>query len=195
MAFKKGNGVLILSIILFVLAVAMLITGFYYFKTTGYASSHVGNLSASITTYLTCTWSDASLDVSFGSNLNPGTNDINASKNYNETGSVTSYNVSVDVLSNVQANLTIKGENLVAGINSIGVTNVSWASNTSDGNGVNMIPSQSIALTNSLNTANKIAENEPVGSTVWYRFWLDIPVGQLGGNYKGNYTMQCEQAA
>lgn len=163
---------------------------------TGFATSQVGNFSAGVATYLSCTWSDSALGVSFGSNLNPGTNDINSTGNYNASysGNWTMYNVTVDSLSNVAANITIRGESLVSGSNIIGVTNITWASNTTAGNGSNLAPTGSIVLNQTYNEVNKISSGETVGSSVWYRFWVDIPSGAVAGSYSGNYTMQCSQA-
>ncbi len=163
---------------------------------TGHATSQIGNLSAGVATYLSCVWSDAALSVSFGSNLNPGTLDINATGNYNVTypGNGTMYNITVDTISNVAANITIKGENFVSGSNVIGVTNITWASNTTAMNGSNFAGSNGIVLNTSFNDNTKLAIAEPVGSTVWFRFWLDVPNATTAGSYTGNYTQQCSQA-
>jgi hypothetical protein len=161
---------------------------------TGFATAQVGNLTASVATYISCTWSDEALAVSFGSNLNPGTNDINATNNYAGVGNGTSYNVTVDTLSNVKANVTVKGADLISGVNAIAVGNVTWQSNSTAANGTNMVPTGSIALTTAYDTTNKIASNLAIGSTSHYRYWIDIPSGQVAGSYVGNYTMQCQQA-
>ncbi len=162
---------------------------------TGYATSQVGNFSASVATYLACTWSNSALSVGFGSNLNPGDVDINATGNYNATysGNWTMYNVTIDSISNVVANITIKGENFVAGSSVIGITNISWASNTTSGNGTNLAPGSAIVLNSSFNDQDKVASGEAVGSTVWFRFWFDVPNGTTAGSYTGNYTQQCSQ--
>jgi len=163
---------------------------------TGMATSQVGNISAGIATFLSCSWSNDALNISFGSNLNPGTNDTNATGNYlDATTTGTAYNVTVDTLSNTQANISMKGENLTSGANKIGLMNVSWASNTTISNSSNMAPTLSTRLNNSFDTANWLAANEAIGSTVHYRFWLDIPNGTVAGSYVGNYTQQCQAAS
>lgn len=161
---------------------------------TGFATSQVGNLSAGVGTFISCTWSNEALAVSFGTSLNPGTNNINATNNYNGTNVHTLYNVTVDTLSNVNVNITMKGNHLISGANTIGVTNVTWHSNTTSPNSTDMIESNSIVLTDAYNTANPIAGNEAIGSTVWFRLWLDVPSGQIAGTYTGNFTQQCQQA-
>ena len=192
LVFIKLTVVSVISIVIFFFI-------FNYFFTTQRSiiggSSQIGNLSAGISTFISCTWSNAALDVSFGTTINPGVNDINATQNYNQIGNGTAYNVTVDVLSNVNVDLLIKGENLVSGVNVIGIGNVSWMSNTSNANGTNMIPGNSVSLNTSYNTINKVASNRPVGSSTWYRFWFDIPQSQVAGAYNGNYSQQCQQAA
>lgn len=187
-----------LIILLFVMGFSLFLFKYYNvsppLSITGMAASQIGNLSASVSTFISCTWSNQALQISFGNSLTPGINDINATQNYGGVGNGTLYNVTVDTLSNVNANITIKGTDLTFGINIIGVSNVSWISNTTMSNASNMIASNSIELTSSFNTVNQIASNEPIGSTVWYRFWLDVPTGQIAGTYTGNYTQQCQQA-
>jgi len=186
----------------------ILVLGIYLYginkaEITGLATSQLGNMTAIITTLVSCTWSDQALNISFGSNLNPGTNDYNGSRNYaetiltgNPTGNWTSYNITVDTFSNKQANITIKGDHFRAGTNVIYISNATWFSNTTMGNGTNMIPTSSNLLYTDYdkNTTKYVAVSEPIGSSVWYRFWLDIPGQQLAGTYVGNYTMQCEDA-
>ncbi len=200
----KKAGSHIYFLVLLIAAVTLFSTFYFQEKTfqdsdmiTGFASSQVGNLSATVSTYLACTWSNAALNITFNGTLNPGDTDQNATQNYNFSTPATngsSYNVTVDSLSNVQANITVLGASLTSGANILGVGNVTWDSNTTDSNSTLMAASGSIVLTTSYDTVNKVASNEPIGSTVWFRFWLDIPTVQLAGSYVGNYTMSCDQA-
>lgn len=193
---KRANLSLILLLIALILLAALYFIS-YKAEITGFASqSQIGNMTAVITTYVACTWSDEAMNVSFGTNLNPGINDYNGTKNYFEQYSGTSYNVTVDPLSNKVVNMTIKGDHFRSGANSIYVGNTTWFSNTTYANGTNMIPTNSKVMltTYDKNTSNYIGVNEPIGSSVWYRFWLDIPAAQISGTYVGNYTMQCEEA-
>jgi hypothetical protein len=163
---------------------------------TGFATSQIGNFSANVATYLACTWSDPALSITFGSNLNPGDLDINATGNQNVTyvGNYSMYNVTVSTISNVQANITMLGADFVSGSNLIGVNNITWASNSTQGNATNLVPSSSTQLNISYNQQQKVAVAESIGSTVWYRFWLDIPNGSIAGSYTSNYTQLCSQA-
>ncbi len=184
---------------LIVLAVVVLALGIYYVSyskqpsVTGFATSNsqLGNLSVGVQTYMACTWSAATLNVSFGTSLNPGTNDTNATANYNQAGEGSGYNVTVDSLSTSAANITILGNDLCSGANLIEVGNVTYQSNSTNLSGDNMVPSGSTAITDS---AVVMIQDEPIDSTAWYRLWLDIPIDTVAGDYVGNYTLQCEEA-
>ena len=158
---------------------------------TGHATTDAqsGNLSASVQTYVSCSWSSSSLDVDFGSLLNPGDEDVNATGN--NMGGSTEYNVSVGALTTSDINITISGNDLVDGGNVIAVGNITWAANETDANGANLVPASSTSLTES---SVILASYVPSEDTVHYRFWLDVPLGSVAGNYVGNYTMQCEEA-
>lgn len=189
---------IVFAVILLILVLALF--SFYYTKTqriTGNSitDSQVGNLSASIQTYVACTWSDESMNIGFGTNLDPGTDNINATKNYNLTEDRTAYNVTVSTITNVNVNITIKGANLISGANTIAVGNVSWASNSSDSNGTNMIPGSSVALQTDFDSGNKVGAGLIKGQTTHFRFWLDVPAAQVAGDYVGNFTQQCAQAS
>lgn len=157
-------------------------------------SSQVGDFTAGVQTSISCTWSNAALTVSYGTSLDPGSSDINATGNYNTTGSGTDYNVTNDILSNDEVNITVKGESFTSGANTIKVGNTTWASNSTSDAGANMLPGSSIELTTTYNTANETATNLAIGSIAYYRFWLDIPSNQVAGTYSGNYTMLCQAA-
>lgn len=161
-------------------------------KLTGHATtdSQVGNLTASVQTYMACTWSDSSLNVDFGSLLNPGTNNIDATENYIQVNG-TGYNVTVSPLTTALANITIVGNDLVDAAKVIGIDNVTYAVNSSDNDGANMIPGSSVPITGA---ATNIDSDVSPGTTEHYRFWLDVPTGTVAGNYVGNYTIECKEA-
>lgn len=159
---------------------------------TGLATtdSQLGNLSASVQTYVACTWSTATLAVDFGSLLNPGENDINATDN-NATSPGTGYNVTSSALSTSDVNVTILGNDLVDGSNTIAVGNITWAANETDSDGSNLVPGSSTSITGS---AVNVAADLTPDSTVYYRFWMDIPASSVAGTYEGNYTIECTGA-
>ncbi len=163
---------------------------------TGYVASQVGNFTGTVSTTVSCVWSTPALSVSFGTSLTPGNNDTNATQNY--LGGVpvgaTYYNVSVDALSNTNANITIRGEDFISGANKIAIANVTWISNVSVANSTDMSPANSRLLTGSFNTTNPVGFNIAQPNTVWFRFFMDVPPGAIAGAYTGNYTMQCVAA-
>ncbi len=188
----------------FVLIIAVLLFGVVYvlfqppkLEMTGHAvtDSQLGNLTVAVQTSIACTWSDSTLNVSFGSSLDPGTVGGNATGNYNMSPpnptNGTMYNVTVDVLSTSAADITITGEDLVYSGNILKIGNVSYAVNSTNFTSIYMNYSESINITTS---AVDMIVNEAVGSTAWYRLWIDIPAGVVAGSYIGNYTLQCEQA-
>ncbi len=196
----------IISVLLFV-SISLFYFYLYGAEITGRATTatQVGNLTLGVQTLIACTWPSIVFNVSFGANLDPGTNDINATRNWNHPNSSfsgvpvqdihngTSYNITVDTLSNVQTNVTIRGLHFLSGANIIGIGNVTWAGNSTRANGTNMVPSQSNILSLTLNATVPVGELIAAGSTAWYRLWIDIPSGQAVGTYSGNYTQQCAQ--
>ena len=139
--------------------------------------------------------------MTFGDSLNPG-DFVNASLNTNYTigGNIssTAYNVTNDVLSNVQLNVTIQGRRFESGSNAIEIGNASWLSNLSSNSSNPLIYFTYLNARNLTTTDNvdqKVAQFLPVGSTQYMRFWVWIPGGTLGGAYRGNYTLTCSQAS
>jgi hypothetical protein len=190
---QSKNAIFVIGIVALAIGTVSIFLGT---TSSGFATSdsQLGNLSAGVQTFVTCTWSDSALDVSFGSNLNPGDSDLNATQNYileNGGENGTGYNVSVGDLTTANVNITILGSDLVDGSNLIGIGNVTWASNETANNGTNMIPGSSTSVTGS---AVNIASNVAPSSSVHYRFWLDIPSGIVQGSYEGNYTVECAEA-
>lgn len=181
-------------VIVLLIAVAV---GVYYSgsndQITGHATSQLGNLSAGVQTFISCTWSDDALDVDFGSGLDQGST-INATGNNASSGAGTSYNVTVDTLTNVDVNVTLQGSDMVSGANTIGIGNVTWVSNITDNNGDNLVFTNGVAMTTSYDTANPVMSDSASGTTAHYRVYLTVPASQIAGSYTGNYTQQCVEA-
>lgn len=169
---------------------------FFFFSgtdLTGYATSdsQVGNLSAGVQTYMACVWSTPTLNIDFGTALNPGTNDINGTDNYVMSPG-TGYNVSVSGLSTASADITILGNDLIDGANVIGVGNITWQASAVSATDASLVPAGSNPITTS---AIDIATGITPGSATYYRFWMDVPADSVAGNYIGNYTIECGEAA
>jgi len=101
------------------------------------------------------------------------------------------YNVTVDTTTNIHVNITISGTNLKYGVNTLGIGNVTWASNKSFGNGSNMNYSNGRELFLTTDLVQSVGQSVGPGNSTFFRFWVDIPSGQIAGNYNGSYTMTC----
>lgn len=179
------------------LSLLVIIFGSYYLLyskggMTGHAttSSQWGNLSVGVQTAMACTWSAATLNVSFGSALDPGTV-ANASANYFSEDNSSGYNVTVSTLSTHTANVTITGKDLYSGANFINVSNVTWRSNSTALNGSDMVYANSRPLNAS---AYNVFSGLAIGGNGSFRFWLNISSNVIAGTYVGNYTMTCIEA-
>jgi len=204
--------ILLLPILAIVAIVsAYFLSPFRGYSGTGFASSalSMGNLSAFITTYQSCSFGNYVLNVTFGTSLSP-TFVYNASQNQGCTNTFSCYNVTVNTLSNSRSNISMNGTDFKAtgvlgGTNTLGIGNVSWYSNWSanaesagsggsDTNGtllyVKSFPNYNLSAV--LNRARPIWNWTTIGSTVYWRFWLRVPEGQVAGAYWGNFTVMCE---
>jgi hypothetical protein len=181
---------------LYLVLAAITLIGFLLGQTvrlTGY-NTQTGNFTANVVTGLACTFSDDALNVSFGDNVTLGASH-NATKNFVDNHNYTNYNITADSSNSGNANITIKGSNFVTSGSTLGVGNVSWASNITDSNGTNMVfPGTAEIITDSYDTTNLIAENIGADTTASYRMWLTVPSSLTAGQYKGNYSLRCFEA-
>ena len=204
------------------------------YRITGAPTSTIGNFTANVVTGLACTWSNAALNVSFGLGLSQSLSQgsiYNASKNFegytgggaqNAGINWTHYNVTADSTNTDSLNITIEGAHLLSGANVLGLTNITWMSNESNGNGTDSAGNiHNFTYLGSFNSSigpgtnfegfnlTLIKDGDPklatrnrnfsnqltAGSTSWYRFWLLLPKNQVQGTYTGNYTMECAAAS
>lgn len=181
------------GLILFFILIGML--GFFFgheTQLTGLPVSGVGNITVNIISAVACTVSSNAQSISFGTDLDAGAA-YNASQNYAGTDTSTSYNITNDATSTTTVNISIKGSDFISGSNRVGVGNISWTSNTTIGNGSNLNYPGIANISTSFDTTNRIALDEPIDSTVWYRLWLNIPSTTAAGTYTGNYTLRCSE--
>ena len=132
------------------------------------------------------------MNVSFGDAITSGSN-YNASKNFMDLYGNTWYNITIDITSSSNVNVSIKGTDFVSGSNSVGVGNVSWSSNITSPNGTNMIFPGEANISILYNLNNLIASNAQSGSVAYYRIWLRLPSLTSGGQYSGTYTLRCTE--
>lgn len=153
-------------------------------------AQYIGNITVGIQTYVACVWSANMSVIDFGVELTPG-QVYNATGNYAGSYDWTLYNVTVSLASNVEANFTLYGMDLVRTVPTIaviGIGNVTWWYNMTEGNSTSLIYANSQPVPTAETT---ILGFVPVGDTAHVRWWLGIPTGQEAGDYQGNYTWGC----
>ena len=149
--------------------------------------SNVENFT--IISFVSCDFSQSS--ILFG-NVPPATFDNNATLNYAGSGSSTLYNITSS--SNVNVTVQSKGTNMscIAGSCTgyiIPASYTSWNSSKTSNTDISL---PGFNLTEAYDTSNLVATNLTAGSSVWLRYWIDIPdTGQPTGSYQGNYSIRC----
>jgi len=119
--------------------------------------------------------------ITFGT-LTDGTNDNNATNNWDGAGDNSTMYIAISSDSNVETE-TCVGANesyihtITAG-KSMGIGNLTWSNST---DGAPSGPAGSTPMT----VANATVATEIAGGTdVFFRFWLDVPTDQWGGKYQ-----------
>jgi hypothetical protein len=162
---------------------------------TGAATSQSTSSQVVIQSYFSISLSgNLSEGVDFGAVTSLPATDLNATGNYNVTGNLSVYFITVSADSNGNVDFCIKADNLnTSAGDEIGLANYTWSNSTS--NDISNPPgsSGSAELTTSYVQGSTVA---PSGN-IYYRFWLDIPSGQGAGTYnntvyfKGKTTGEC----
>jgi hypothetical protein len=125
-----------------------------------------------ISPIISLTLSNELLDVSFGGSLLPGTTENPALNNSQDAYYVTCSHPGAN------CNVSISGSDLSAGINKIGVGNVSWGKVDDNSTGSSLSPTYSV-----INSSLPDSSSQPI------YFWMSVPSGIVAGNYKGNFTI------
>jgi hypothetical protein len=158
---------------------------------TGYAvdSSQVTS-EANITAYFAVAMSDNLSDgINFGT-ATAGTDNNNASDNYNNDSSGSSMFMAVSNDSNVPIDFCIKAnDDLNSTDNSLGLNNMSWATSTSTSSATPALGS-AVGLTNGFVNADT---NVAGGMDEFLRFWLSIPLSQPAGTYNNTVIFRAVQ--
>jgi len=117
----------------------------------------------------------------------PATN-VNATENYNGTSNSTLYyiNVSTDSNSAVDFCLNADGGMFNAGLDEIGLGNETYSTNTTTSDANTPALTETSMTTGFIKNANNIA----IGSSNYYRFWLDVPAGQATGTYNNSVSFK-----
>jgi type II secretory pathway pseudopilin PulG len=121
--------------------------------------------------------------IAFGS-LDPNTNNNNATYNFYINNNQTGYYINVSSDSNVDVDICVGvNETLEYGSYHIENGNYTWVNSTANATDNEwLLVGNSVAMT--LDSAyTKGGENIAPGNNNWFRFWLDIPLGQAAGTY------------
>ena len=149
--------------------------------------SSTGNFT--IISFVSCDFSKSSIDFT---TIGSGVYDNNASGDYAGAGGATQYNVTSS--GNVNTTVQSKGTNLSCISGSctgyiIPAAYTSWNSSMVSNTSISL---PGFNLTEAYDTSNLVATNLTAGSSVWLRYWIDIPdTGQPEGSYQGNYSIRC----
>jgi hypothetical protein len=127
--------------------------------------------------------SNLTTGVLFG-NVDPNSNNNNATGNFNVTDEQTQFWLTIDSTTNTPIDICTKDDDELstAGDSEIPNTGYTWNSSASNTPTDPSISTSMYAITTSYDITNKIADSQTSG--VYYlRFTLDIPVGQAAGSY------------
>jgi len=156
---------------------------------TGKATEVTTSSNVSVSKYLAIEFSNnLSSGIQFGTvNSLPATN-INATGNYNGAANITTYYLNVSTDGNTDVNFCIKGNAALtsAALDVIGLGNETYANASSTTSTIPLIENE-VSLTSSY---VKSSETIAVGGQNYYRFFLDIPVGQASGDYNNTLSFK-----
>lgn len=121
--------------------------------------------------------------IDFGNITSLPANDLSATDNYNGANSTTTLwvlesndsNVNIDICHKAQGPLSTVGND------TIGLGNYTWSDSLTNTNSSPSGPPGTNTFTTSFAKGNN--NNIAPGGQGYYRYWLDIPVGQAAGTY------------
>jgi hypothetical protein len=158
---------------------------------TGFAgdSSQV-TAEANITAYFAVAMSDNLSDgIGFGT-ATAGTDNNNASDNYNNDSSGSSMFLAVSNDSNVLVDFCVNADDdLNSTDNSLGLNNMTWAAATSTSLATPALGSATSLTTSYVSTDTGVAG----GLNEYLRFWLSIPLSQPAGTYNNTVRFRSVQ--
>ncbi len=182
---RSINTIIIFSSLLLVISIVGLISNINDIRTiTGYATEESATSQVVVQKYFSIAKSSNLSFINFGG-IDVYINDINATGNYVNTTNASLYYITVSSDSNTKVDFCIRGTamNTTNG-DVIGLGNYTWTrSNLSNMSNYNDPPS---ALLSNLLTLNYTASqtNVGIGNNTFFRFFLDIPLGQTPGTYE-----------
>ncbi len=177
--FENKKEVILIVIILICLV-------FFIFQNITFLTGNVteGSIpsNVSVAKYLAVTFgSNLANGIQFGSvSFLPAT-DVNATHNYDGTNNATTFYIEVSNDSNSAVDFCIKADTDLTSpsLDVIGVGNETYSNSTSTN-----ITEPGVSSQTSLTTVyTKSSVNVNIGSSDFWRFWLDVPTAQPSGDY------------
>jgi len=162
-------------------------------QVTGFASGTFES-EANITAYFAVSSSGNLSDgIAFGT-ITAGTNDNNASEN-NGTGTETTLYRVLSNDSNVPVDFCIKADGDLFNVDSVplGLGNMTWDSSLITDESEPSLESSTSLTTSYVISDSNIASNATDDKNVYYRLWLDVPLGQEGGTYNNTIFFESVQ--
>lgn len=180
------------DVLLFVFGIALLFSivmlSLQYSRLTGHAvSTTVSNVS--IVGYAAISMStNLTHGVQFGTISTLPVTDANASHNYDGVLSMSSMFMNVSTDSNAAVDFCVKANSDLrdAGGDTLSINNETYSNSTITNLTYPLVASQ-VPLTTSYVDAG---EATAVGATIYYRFWLDVPVAQPIGTYNNTVSIE-----
>ncbi|MEM2873977.1 MAG: hypothetical protein QW063_00755 [Candidatus Nanoarchaeia archaeon] len=177
------------SITILFCVLAALIVGFLTLPNTiqlptGAATTQTTTSRVAISYYFAISLStNLSEGIDFGNITSLPANDLNATHNYDGANGTTSFwvhvsndsNVNVDICHRAQGPLTTVGNDTIE------LGNYTWSDSLTNTNLLPAGPPGSNTFTTSFVKGNNV--NIAPGNNGYYRYWLDIPLGQPAGTY------------
>ncbi|MEI6058922.1 MAG: hypothetical protein WCP89_04080 [archaeon] len=184
---KKESVLLVFFVLLFVVSISMLVL--VNSQITGHATSIgttsnvtlINSLSIDLSTNL-------AEGIMFGKLSSTGTYNNNATHNYDGVSNVSTMFVNVSADSSVNVDLCLNAnQSLISeGGDIIDIGNETWANSS-----INTLEDPALGERRAFTLSGvKTGVDVAKGSSNYYRFWLDIPLGQKAGTYSNNVTFE-----
>lgn len=154
----------------------------------GVTDEESASASVTVNQFISITLVDAgSAGFSFGS-LNPGIVNSNESAQVAGVSSITSAaNVTNDAVSNVNANITLKGTDFTVDGNTLLISNVTYDDDGAVDQGAETLLAQANLTTAYPGVAYKVLAPDK-SLALW--FWLDVPSAQSAGSYTSTFSFR-----
>ncbi len=171
---------------IFIVMLVIALTGFLFKDTftdiTGHQTERITTSNVSVTRFFAIALS-TNLDdgIEFGT-VDPNSQDVNATDNYNGPDSNTTMSVDVSSDSNTNVNVCVRANTDLTNPGGVIIPLGGYTFSNSTANNITT-PSDPSNTRVMLVAFQDTSQNIPRGSSDFFRFFLDIPAGQEAGTY------------